>query len=77
MLHRGTKFSGSVGVVLETGIRFFRGVSVHRSPSPSLLKPSVLLQGDASKSDSEGDLFPRSLEEEGGLKKNFSNPACE
>ncbi|XP_075626479.1 voltage-dependent T-type calcium channel subunit alpha-1G isoform X9 [Balearica regulorum gibbericeps] len=32
-------------------------------------------QGDASKSDSEGDLFPRSLEEEGGLKKNLSNPA--
>ncbi|NWT11160.1 CAC1G protein, partial [Vireo altiloquus] len=31
--------------------------------------------GDASKSDSEGDLFPRSLEEEGGLKKNLSNPA--
>ncbi|NWX30351.1 CAC1G protein, partial [Notiomystis cincta] len=33
--------------------------------------------GDASKSDSEGDLFPRNLEEEGGLKKNFSNPACD
>ncbi|EMP33030.1 Voltage-dependent T-type calcium channel subunit alpha-1G [Chelonia mydas] len=32
-------------------------------------------QGDASKSDSEGDLFPHSLEEEGGLKKNLSNPA--
>ncbi|XP_050174881.1 voltage-dependent T-type calcium channel subunit alpha-1G isoform X8 [Myiozetetes cayanensis] len=31
--------------------------------------------GDASKSDSEGDLFPHSLEEEGGLKKNLSNPA--
>ncbi|KAK2536898.1 Cacna1g [Columba livia] len=31
--------------------------------------------GDASKSDSEGDLFPRSLEEEGRLKKNLSNPA--
>ncbi|XP_039937290.1 voltage-dependent T-type calcium channel subunit alpha-1G isoform X16 [Hirundo rustica] len=31
--------------------------------------------GDASKSDSEGDLFPRSLEEEGELKKNLSNPA--
>ncbi|XP_054026486.1 voltage-dependent T-type calcium channel subunit alpha-1G isoform X10 [Dryobates pubescens] len=30
--------------------------------------------GDASKSDSEGDLFPRTLEEEGGLKKNLSNP---
>ncbi|NXQ26839.1 CAC1G protein, partial [Alaudala cheleensis] len=33
--------------------------------------------GDASKSDSEGDLFPRSLEEEGELKKNLSNPACD
>ncbi|NXL41230.1 CAC1G protein, partial [Podilymbus podiceps] len=53
------------------------GVSMHRGPLPSLLKPSVLLQGDASKSDSEGDLFPRSLEEEGGLKKNLSNPACD
>ncbi|XP_053939069.1 voltage-dependent T-type calcium channel subunit alpha-1G isoform X15 [Cuculus canorus] len=31
--------------------------------------------GDASKSDSEGDLFPRSLEEEGVLKKNLSTPA--
>ncbi|NXC45147.1 CAC1G protein, partial [Penelope pileata] len=31
--------------------------------------------GDASKSDSEGELFLRSLEEEGGLKKNLSNPA--
>ncbi|XP_030362403.1 voltage-dependent T-type calcium channel subunit alpha-1G isoform X4 [Strigops habroptila] len=31
--------------------------------------------GDASKSDSEGDLYHRSLEEEGGLKKNLSNPA--
>ncbi|XP_077643490.1 voltage-dependent T-type calcium channel subunit alpha-1G isoform X4 [Lonchura striata] len=31
--------------------------------------------GDASKSDSEGDLFPHSLEEEGELKKNLSNPA--
>ena len=64
-------------MMLETGIRFFRGVSVHCCPSPSLLKPSVLVQGDASKSDSEGDLFPRSLEEEGGLKKILSNPACE
>ncbi|NXT22603.1 CAC1G protein, partial [Syrrhaptes paradoxus] len=33
--------------------------------------------GDASKSNSEGDLFPCSLEEEGGLKKNMSNPACD
>ncbi|NXE48711.1 CAC1G protein, partial [Casuarius casuarius] len=32
--------------------------------------------GDASKSDSEGDFFPHSLEEESGLKKNLSNPAC-
>ncbi|KAM9537338.1 voltage-dependent T-type calcium channel subunit alpha-1G isoform 3-T3 [Guaruba guarouba] len=31
--------------------------------------------GDASKSDSEGDLYHRSLEEEGGLKKILSNPA--
>ncbi|NWQ74983.1 CAC1G protein, partial [Columbina picui] len=53
------------------------GVSVHHSPSLSLLTPSVLLQGDASKSDSEGDLFPHSLEEEGRLKKNLSNPACD
>ncbi|NXC61560.1 CAC1G protein, partial [Aleadryas rufinucha] len=51
------------------------GLSTHCGLSASLLKPSVLLQGDASKSDSEGDLFPRSLEEEGGLKKNLSNPA--
>uniref|UniRef100_A0A663LXD6 Voltage-dependent T-type calcium channel subunit alpha n=1 Tax=Athene cunicularia TaxID=194338 RepID=A0A663LXD6_ATHCN len=50
-------------------------VSVHHGLSPPLLKPSVLLQGDASKSDSEMDLFHRSLEEEGGLKKNLSNPA--
>ncbi|NWY95439.1 CAC1G protein, partial [Loxia curvirostra] len=33
--------------------------------------------GDASKSDSEGDLFPHSLEEERELKKNLSNPACD
>ncbi|XP_064890923.1 voltage-dependent T-type calcium channel subunit alpha-1G isoform X25 [Columba livia] len=38
-------------------------------------KLGVQEQGDASKSDSEGDLFPRSLEEEGRLKKNLSNPA--
>ncbi|KAM6376616.1 voltage-dependent T-type calcium channel subunit alpha-1G isoform 9-T9 [Pluvialis apricaria] len=38
-------------------------------------KLGVQEQGDASKSDSDGDLFPRSLEEEGGLKKNLSNPA--
>ncbi|KAF7247230.1 Voltage-dependent T-type calcium channel subunit alpha-1G [Varanus komodoensis] len=31
--------------------------------------------GDATKSDSEGELFPRSLEEDCGLKKNFSNSA--
>ncbi|XP_054026477.1 voltage-dependent T-type calcium channel subunit alpha-1G isoform X2 [Dryobates pubescens] len=37
-------------------------------------KLGVQEQGDASKSDSEGDLFPRTLEEEGGLKKNLSNP---
>ncbi|XP_064251903.1 voltage-dependent T-type calcium channel subunit alpha-1G isoform X20 [Passer domesticus] len=38
-------------------------------------KLGVQEQGDASKSDSEGDLFPHSLEEEGELKKNLSNPA--
>ncbi|XP_038013166.1 voltage-dependent T-type calcium channel subunit alpha-1G isoform X4 [Motacilla alba alba] len=38
-------------------------------------KLGVQEQGDASKSDSEGDLFPHSLEEEGKLKKNMSNPA--
>ncbi|OXB77005.1 UNVERIFIED_CONTAM: hypothetical protein H355_014827 [Colinus virginianus] len=37
-------------------------------------KLGVQEQGDASKSDSEGELFLRSLEEEGGLKKNLSNP---
>ncbi|XP_048347859.1 voltage-dependent T-type calcium channel subunit alpha-1G isoform X2 [Sphaerodactylus townsendi] len=31
--------------------------------------------GDATKSDSDGELSPHSLEEECGLKKNFSNPA--
>ncbi|NXH09836.1 CAC1G protein, partial [Bucco capensis] len=36
--------------------------------------PVDSLGGDASKSDSEGDLFPHTLEEEGGLKKNLSNP---
>ncbi|XP_066056447.1 voltage-dependent T-type calcium channel subunit alpha-1G isoform X1 [Chamaea fasciata] len=38
-------------------------------------KLGVQEQGDASKSDSEGDLYPHSLEEEGELKKNLSNPA--
>ncbi|XP_054372842.1 voltage-dependent T-type calcium channel subunit alpha-1G isoform X16 [Molothrus ater] len=37
--------------------------------------PVDSLGGDASKSDSEGDLFPHSLEEEGEPKKNLSNPA--
>ncbi|KFQ02565.1 Voltage-dependent T-type calcium channel subunit alpha-1G, partial [Leptosomus discolor] len=41
----------------------------------AILVEGFQTEGDASKSDSEGDLFPRSLEEEGGLKKNFSNPA--
>ncbi|XP_052544013.1 voltage-dependent T-type calcium channel subunit alpha-1G isoform X1 [Tympanuchus pallidicinctus] len=36
--------------------------------------PGDWAAGDASKSDSEGELFLRSLEEEGGLKKNLSNP---
>lgn len=47
------------------------------SPSFPLAEVLCLLQGDASKSDSEGELFLRSLEEEGGLKKNLSNPVCE
>uniref|UniRef100_A0A8C3E966 Voltage-dependent T-type calcium channel subunit alpha n=1 Tax=Corvus moneduloides TaxID=1196302 RepID=A0A8C3E966_CORMO len=41
----------------------------------AILVEGFQTEGDASKSDSEGDLFPRSLEEEGGLKKNLSNPA--
>lgn len=64
-------------MVLDTGIHICRELSMHCGSSASLLKPSVLLQGDASKSDSEGDLFPHSLEEEGEPKKNLSNPACE
>uniref|UniRef100_A0A8B9NLD2 Voltage-dependent T-type calcium channel subunit alpha-1G n=1 Tax=Accipiter nisus TaxID=211598 RepID=A0A8B9NLD2_9AVES len=43
----------------------------------AILVEGFQTEGDASKSDSEGDLFPRSLEEEGGLKKNLSNPACD
>uniref|UniRef100_A0A8B9CF22 Voltage-dependent T-type calcium channel subunit alpha-1G n=1 Tax=Anser brachyrhynchus TaxID=132585 RepID=A0A8B9CF22_9AVES len=43
----------------------------------AILVEGFQTEGDASKSDSEGDLFPRSLEEEAGLKKNLSNPACE
>ncbi|XP_078240344.1 voltage-dependent T-type calcium channel subunit alpha-1G isoform X8 [Pogona vitticeps] len=31
--------------------------------------------GDATKSDSEGELFPHNLEEDCGFKNNFSNPA--
>ncbi|KGL86127.1 Voltage-dependent T-type calcium channel subunit alpha-1G, partial [Charadrius vociferus] len=41
----------------------------------AILVEGFQTEGDASKSDSDGDLFPRSLEEEGGLKKNLSNPA--
>ncbi|XP_033374554.1 voltage-dependent T-type calcium channel subunit alpha-1G isoform X12 [Parus major] len=41
----------------------------------AILVEGFQTEGDASKSDSEGDLFPRSLEEEGELKKNLSNPA--
>ncbi|KFP01352.1 Voltage-dependent T-type calcium channel subunit alpha-1G, partial [Calypte anna] len=41
----------------------------------AILVEGFQTEGDASKSDSEGDLFTRSLEEEGGLKKNLSNPA--
>ncbi|XP_053816035.1 voltage-dependent T-type calcium channel subunit alpha-1G [Vidua chalybeata] len=41
----------------------------------AILVEGFQTEGDASKSDSEGDLFPHSLEEEGELKKNLSNPA--
>uniref|UniRef100_A0A8C8AKT2 Voltage-dependent T-type calcium channel subunit alpha-1G n=1 Tax=Otus sunia TaxID=257818 RepID=A0A8C8AKT2_9STRI len=41
----------------------------------AILVEGFQTEGDASKSDSEADLFHRSLEEEGGLKKNLSNPA--
>ncbi|KFU93432.1 Voltage-dependent T-type calcium channel subunit alpha-1G, partial [Chaetura pelagica] len=41
----------------------------------AILVEGFQTEGDASKSDSEGDLFTRSLEEEGELKKNLSNPA--
>uniref|UniRef100_A0A669Q7Y8 Voltage-dependent T-type calcium channel subunit alpha-1G n=1 Tax=Phasianus colchicus TaxID=9054 RepID=A0A669Q7Y8_PHACC len=40
----------------------------------AILVEGFQTEGDASKSDSEGELFIRSLEEEGGLKKNLSNP---
>uniref|UniRef100_A0A8C6INT0 Voltage-dependent T-type calcium channel subunit alpha-1G n=1 Tax=Melopsittacus undulatus TaxID=13146 RepID=A0A8C6INT0_MELUD len=43
----------------------------------AILVEGFQTEGDASKSDSEGDLYHRSLEEEGGLKKNLSNPACD
>ncbi|KYO31072.1 hypothetical protein Y1Q_0016435 [Alligator mississippiensis] len=41
----------------------------------AILVEGFQTEGDASKSDSEGDVFPPSLEEEGGLKKHLSNPA--
>ncbi|XP_064584390.1 voltage-dependent T-type calcium channel subunit alpha-1G isoform X12 [Zonotrichia leucophrys gambelii] len=41
----------------------------------AILVEGFQTEGDASKSDSEGDLFPHSLEEEGEPKKNLSNPA--
>uniref|UniRef100_A0A803V1R6 Voltage-dependent T-type calcium channel subunit alpha-1G n=1 Tax=Ficedula albicollis TaxID=59894 RepID=A0A803V1R6_FICAL len=41
----------------------------------AILVEGFQTEGDASKSDSEGEVFPRSLEEEGELKKNLSNPA--
>ncbi|XP_066056460.1 voltage-dependent T-type calcium channel subunit alpha-1G isoform X13 [Chamaea fasciata] len=41
----------------------------------AILVEGFQTEGDASKSDSEGDLYPHSLEEEGELKKNLSNPA--
>uniref|UniRef100_A0A8C3N6F1 Voltage-dependent T-type calcium channel subunit alpha-1G n=1 Tax=Geospiza parvula TaxID=87175 RepID=A0A8C3N6F1_GEOPR len=40
----------------------------------AILVEGFQTEGDASKSDSEGDLFPHSLEEEGEPKKNLSNP---
>uniref|UniRef100_A0A8C3M5A5 Voltage-dependent T-type calcium channel subunit alpha-1G n=1 Tax=Chrysolophus pictus TaxID=9089 RepID=A0A8C3M5A5_CHRPC len=40
----------------------------------AILVEGFQTEGDVSKSDSEGELFLRSLEEEGGLKKNLSNP---
>uniref|UniRef100_A0A8C2YHX6 Voltage-dependent T-type calcium channel subunit alpha-1G n=1 Tax=Coturnix japonica TaxID=93934 RepID=A0A8C2YHX6_COTJA len=43
----------------------------------AILVEGFQAEGDASKSDSEGELFLRSLEEEGGLKKNLSNPVCD
>lgn len=55
--------------------RVFEGCLCGQPLTPRL--KLCLLQGDASKSDSEGELFLRSLEEEGGLKKNLSNPVCE
>ncbi|XP_070596106.1 voltage-dependent T-type calcium channel subunit alpha-1G isoform X2 [Erythrolamprus reginae] len=41
----------------------------------AILVEGFQTEGDATKSDSEGELFPHGLEEECGLKKNFSNPA--
>uniref|UniRef100_U3J8C8 Voltage-dependent T-type calcium channel subunit alpha n=1 Tax=Anas platyrhynchos platyrhynchos TaxID=8840 RepID=U3J8C8_ANAPP len=41
----------------------------------AILVEGFQTEGDASKSDSEGDLFPRSLEEEAGLKKNLMRGA--
>ncbi|XP_060127859.1 voltage-dependent T-type calcium channel subunit alpha-1G isoform X3 [Zootoca vivipara] len=40
----------------------------------AILVEGFQTEGDATKSDSEGELFPRCLEEDCGLK-NFSNPA--
>ncbi|XP_019398025.1 PREDICTED: voltage-dependent T-type calcium channel subunit alpha-1G [Crocodylus porosus] len=41
----------------------------------AILVEGFQTEGEVSKSDSEGDVFPPSLEEEGGLKKHLSNPA--
>ncbi|XP_053153945.1 voltage-dependent T-type calcium channel subunit alpha-1G isoform X2 [Hemicordylus capensis] len=41
----------------------------------AILVEGFQTEGDATKSDSDGELFPRSLEEDCGLKKNVSNPA--
>ncbi|XP_067319875.1 voltage-dependent T-type calcium channel subunit alpha-1G isoform X6 [Anolis sagrei] len=41
----------------------------------AILVEGFQTEGDATKSDSDGELFPHALEEDCGLKKNFSNPA--
>ncbi|XP_061472005.1 voltage-dependent T-type calcium channel subunit alpha-1G [Rhineura floridana] len=41
----------------------------------AILVEGFQTEGDATKSDSDVEVFPRSLEEDCGLKNNFSNPA--